>query len=114
MSLEDVLAQAHADLAQADSLVTLDQVRVHYLGKKGLFTERMKSLGALPPEQRKEAGAVINRAKDGVVAELEARKIALEARELEQRLARETIDVTLPGRGQHTGGLHPEIGRAHV
>lgn len=105
--LEDVLAQARKDLAEADTLAKLDQVRVHYLGKKGQFTERMKELGALPPEQRKEAGAQINRAKDGFVAELEAHKGVLETRELEQRLARETIDVTLPGRGQHTGGLHP-------
>lgn len=105
--LEEVLVQAQRELAEADTLVMLDQVRVHYLGKKGLFTERMKQLGTLPPEQRKDAGALINRAKDRFVADLEARKTILESRELEQRLARETIDVTLPGRGQRTGGLHP-------
>jgi phenylalanyl-tRNA synthetase alpha chain len=102
-----VLAQASKALAEADTLVKLDQVRVHYLGKKGQFTFALKELGALPPEQRKEAGARINQVKDGFVADLEAHKSVLEARELEQRLARETIDVTLPGRGQHTGGLHP-------
>jgi phenylalanyl-tRNA synthetase alpha chain len=106
-SLEEVLVSAQRELAEADTLVKLDQVRVQYLGKKGLFTERMKALGTLPPEQRKEAGAEINRAKDSFVAALETRKSQLEARELEQRLARETIDVTLPGRGQRTGGLHP-------
>jgi phenylalanyl-tRNA synthetase alpha chain len=105
--LEEVLVQAQSELAEADTLVMLDQVRVHYLGKKGLFTERMKHLGTLPPEQRKDAGALINRAKDQFVADFEARKTILESRELEQRLARETIDVTLPGRGQRTGGLHP-------
>lgn len=106
-SLEEVLVNAQRELAEADTLVKLDQVRVQYLGKKGLFTERMKELGKLPPEQRKAAGAEINRSKDDFVAALEARKSFLEARELEQRLARETIDVTLPGRGQRTGGLHP-------
>jgi phenylalanyl-tRNA synthetase alpha chain len=67
----------------------------------------MKSLGTLPAEQRREIGAWINRAKDQLLADLEARKSALEAIELEERLRRETIDVTLPGRGQRTGGLHP-------
>jgi phenylalanyl-tRNA synthetase alpha chain len=106
-SLEEALVQAQRELAEADTLAKLDQVRVQYLGKKGLFTERMKELGKLPPEQRKEAGAEINRAKDQFSADLESRKSALEVAELERRLARETIDVTLPGRGQRTGGLHP-------
>jgi phenylalanyl-tRNA synthetase alpha chain len=99
--------QARKQVAEADTLGKLDQVRVHYLGKKGVFTERMKELGTLPAEQRREAGAWINRAKDQFIADLEARKSALEAIELEERLMRETIDVTLPGRGQRTGGLHP-------
>lgn len=105
--LEELLVQARKQVAEADTLGKLDQVRVHYLGKKGVFTERMKELGALPAEQRREAGAWINRAKDQFIADLEARKSALEAIELEERLMRETIDVTLPGRGQRTGGLHP-------
>lgn len=106
-SLEELLIDVHRELAEADTLVKLDQVRVQYLGKKGLFTERMKALGTLPPEQRKEAGAQINRAKDSFVSNLEARKTVLESLGLELRLASETIDVTLPGRGQRTGGLHP-------
>lgn len=106
-TLEDVLTHAQGELAEADSLVLLDQVRVRYLGKKGLITEQMKTLGLLAPEARKAAGARINQARDTFAAALESRRIALEARELEQRLARETIDVTLPGRGQQTGGLHP-------
>jgi phenylalanyl-tRNA synthetase alpha chain len=107
ITLEDVLRHAQGDVASADSLSALDQVRVHYLGKKGLITEQMKMLGTLPPDQRKEAGAQINQARDQFTAVFEARKVILETHELEQRLVRETIDVTLPGRGQHTGGLHP-------
>ena len=106
-TLEDVVMRAQGELAEADTLVALDQVRVQYLGKKGLITEQMKTLGNLPADERKEAGARINQARDRFTEALDARKSVLEARELEQRLARETIDVTLPGRGQQTGGLHP-------
>ena len=106
-TLEDVVMRAQGELAEADTLAALDQVRVQYLGKKGLITEQMKTLGNLPADERKEAGARINQARDRFTEALEARKSVLEARELEQRLARETIDVTLSGRGQQTGGLHP-------
>ena len=106
-TLEDVVMRAQGELAEADTLAALDQVRVQYLGKKGLITEQMKTLGNLPADERKDAGARINQARDRFTEALEARKSVLEARELEQRLARETIDVTLPGRGQQTGGLHP-------
>ena len=106
-TLEDVVMRAQGELAEADTLAALDQVRVQYLGKKGLITEHMKTLGNLPADERKEAGARINQARDRFTEALEARKSVLDARELEQRLARETIDVTLPGRGQRTGGLHP-------
>jgi len=105
--LEDVLRRAQGEIAEAESLAELDQVRVQYVGKKGLITERMKTLGALPAEERKDAGAYINRIRDQFTAGLEFRKSQLEARALEQRLASETIDVTLPGRGQRAGGLHP-------
>ncbi len=106
-TLEDVLASAQGELAAADTLASLDRVRIQYIGKKGLITEQMKRLGSLPPDERKEAGARINQAKDQFNASLEARQSVLEAKALEQRLARETVDVTLPGRGQKTGGLHP-------
>lgn len=105
--LEHALERAQRDLLTATTLADLDHVRVQYLGKKGLFTERVKELGKLPPDQRKEAGAHINRIKDRFSTDLDARKVELEALELEQRLSRETIDVSLPGRGQYTGGLHP-------
>ena len=107
ITLEDVLRQAQGEVASAESLTGLDQVRVHYVGKKGLITEQMKTLGTLPPDERKQAGALINQARDQFNVAFEARKAVLEAQELEQRLAREMIDVTLPGRGQQTGGLHP-------
>nr|WP_305891435.1 phenylalanine--tRNA ligase subunit alpha [Methylomonas sp. SURF-1] len=95
------------ELAQATDLGQLDQVRVNYLGKKGLFTQQMKELGSMDPEQRRSAGQVINDAKNTFQDALETRKLALEGAELAARLASESIDVTLPGRGQDVAGLHP-------
>ncbi|MGY6278017.1 phenylalanine--tRNA ligase subunit alpha [Methylomonas sp. MgM2] len=106
-SIEEILTQALQALAAAKDLTELDQARVHYLGKKGLFTQQMKALGSMDPEQRKSAGQVINSAKDRFQAELEGRKTELEAAALQARLAAECVDVTLPGRGQAIAGLHP-------
>ncbi len=106
-TLEDVLARAQGELLEANTLMLLDQVRVQYLGKKGLITEQMKSLGTLAGDERKAAGAKINLVRDQLVEAIEARKEVLEAEALKARLASETIDVTLPGRGQQIGGLHP-------
>lgn len=105
--MESIVRTAEQAAASAADLKTLDDVRVHYLGKKGILTEQLKQLGQLPPEQRKSAGQVINDAKQRVQAALDARKTVLEAESLTQRLAAEAIDVTLPGRGQVPGGLHP-------
>jgi len=106
-TLDELLVSARQEIADADDLKQLDLVRVRYLGKKGLFTQHMKELGRLPPEQRPIAGQAINQAKNRFQTDLEAHKSALEKALLDQRLAQETIDVTLAGRGQNTGGLHP-------
>ncbi|MGZ4955417.1 MAG: phenylalanine--tRNA ligase subunit alpha, partial [Methylobacter sp.] len=106
-TLEEILAQALQQLRDAKDLNQLDLVRVHYLGKKGLFTLQMKELGALDPEQRRAAGQVINQAKDQFQEQLEAKKDVLQNAALEERLASESIDVTQPGRGQAVAGLHP-------
>ena len=105
--LEETLAQALTKIADATELTQLDQVRVDYLGKKGFFTLQMKELGALDPEQRRAVGQVINAAKSEFQQQLEAKKVALESAALEQRLANESVDVTLFGRGQTIAGLHP-------
>lgn len=106
-TLEEILAQALQQLRDAKDLNELDLVRVHYLGKKGLFTLQMKELGALDPEQRRAAGQVINQTKDQFQEQLEAQKDLLQNEALAARLASESIDVTLPGRGQAVAGLHP-------
>jgi phenylalanyl-tRNA synthetase alpha chain len=106
-TLEAILAQASTELASAKDLNQLDQVRVQYLGKKGLFTLQMKELGSLEPEQRRAAGLVINQAKDQFQEQLDIKKNTLETAELEARLTSERVDVTMPGRGQAIAGLHP-------
>ncbi|HYQ90680.1 MAG TPA: phenylalanine--tRNA ligase subunit alpha [Candidatus Competibacteraceae bacterium] len=103
----DLVHAAQLALVQADDLSRLDQIRVQYLGKKGVLTERLKQLGKLPPEQRPQFGQMINEAKDEIQRALEARKAALLAEQLESQLRAEAVDVTLPGRGQQPGGLHP-------
>lgn len=106
-SIEEILTQALQELAHAKDLAELDQVRVNYLGKKGQFTQHMKTLGGLDPEQRKSVGQIINNAKTAFQDALDSRKSTLENEHLQARLASECLDVTLPGRGQSNGGLHP-------
>ncbi|AKA17483.1 phenylalanine--tRNA ligase subunit alpha [Aeromonas hydrophila] len=105
--LEEVVGQARAEIEGVNDIATLDEIRVKYLGKKGFFTEQMKGLGALSAEERPAAGAVINQAKQQVQDALNERREALEIAVLNQKLAAETIDVSLPGRRIENGGLHP-------
>ena len=105
--IEDLGRQALADIAAAGSPEALEALRVSLLGKAGSITVQLKSLGALPGDQRKAAGEAINRARDAIGEALAARKLGLEGAALDARLATETIDVTLPGRNAARGGLHP-------
>ncbi|KAB7623643.1 phenylalanine--tRNA ligase subunit alpha [Alkalilimnicola sp. S0819] len=106
-ALTQLLAQAEQALADAVSLKELDDIRVAYLGKKGRLTDQLKALGKLSPEERPAAGQAINEAKRALQEKLEVRKQALEGAALEQALKAERVDVTLPGRGERPGGLHP-------
>ncbi|MDX1576090.1 MAG: phenylalanine--tRNA ligase subunit alpha, partial [Kiloniellales bacterium] len=105
--LETLKSEYLAAAAAAASLAALDEVRVRALGKKGAVTQRMKSLGGLDPEARKERGQALNRVKDAIAAAIEARKLDLEEAELEARLAEERIDITLPARPSQVGRIHP-------
>ncbi len=106
-SVNQIIRQALADIEASESLASLDELRVHYLGKKGEITSLLKSLGGMEHEQRKAFGQEVNRAKGEVAQAIAERKKVLEEVALNARLASETIDVTLPGRGQDRGGLHP-------
>jgi len=107
VDLQQLTADAISKINAADNLETLDQIRVDYLGKKGELTALLKSLSQLPVEEKKAAGQDINNAKREVQQSIEQRKQALEREKLNARLASERVDVTLPGRGQQAGGLHP-------
>ena len=105
--IESMIRQALGDIAATDAPDELEGLRVALLGKQGSITAQLKSLGALPADQRKAAGEAINRARDALGDALSQRKRALDVAALDARLATETIDVTLPGRNGTRGGLHP-------
>ncbi len=106
-SLSDIVERARDEATAAAGLAALDDVRVRYLGKKGELTARLKQLGGLSAQERPAAGQAINEAKQQVQQVLEERRAVLESAALARALERERVDVTLPGRGQDRGGLHP-------
>ncbi len=106
-TLDDLVLEAQSAIGSTNDLQALDDVRVRYLGKKGLLTEQLKSLGRLSAEERPSAGKLINEAKQAIQVQIQARKDSLQAARLETALQSESIDVTLPGRGDLSGGLHP-------
>jgi phenylalanyl-tRNA synthetase alpha chain len=107
MQLTDIVAAAQAAVANASNPAELEQVRIDYMGKKGLLTEQLKSLGSLSADQRPAAGQLINEAKQQVQDCINARNDELKAAELLSKLAAEQIDVSLPGRRAQVGGFHP-------
>ena len=107
MNLTEILADANEHLVSVASMQALEQTKAKYLGKTGVLTEQLKSLGKLPIEDKKEAGAAINAVKVQVEALINAAKSRILDTELHARLASEAIDVTLPGRTSGVGGLHP-------
>jgi phenylalanyl-tRNA synthetase alpha chain len=106
-SIAELLGQAESAVRAAEDLAVLDAVRVQFLGKKGLFTAQLREIGKLPPAEIPAAGKAINDAKAALAAVIDARRDALEARQLADQLATEALDVTLPGRGTPPGRLHP-------
>lgn len=105
--LTALTAAARAEVAEAADAAALESVRVRWLGKKGTFTEQLKELGRIPATERPAAGARINEAKAELQRAIEARREALERADVEKQLVEGRIDVTLPGRGEEPGGLHP-------
>ena len=110
--LTPLVHDAHADFAQAETPADLENAKARYLGKAGRITEQLKGLAALPVDEKKARGALINEAKQQIEAALNARRDALALAELQAQLKSESLDVTLPGRRRGNGvGLHP-ISRA--
>ena len=105
--LQQILDQALQQFAAIGDEAELEQVKAKYLGKEGSLTALLKGLGKLSAEERPAAGARINQVKQGIEAALQQHRDALQQARLTQKLAAEALDVTLPGRGLATGGLHP-------
>ena len=107
IDLEELSRKAAAEIDAAADARAVEQLRVDLLGKKGRVTELLKQLGGMAPEQRKAFGEQVNRVKESLGLALERKAQAIGEAELARRLASESIDVTLPGRGEDVGALHP-------
>jgi phenylalanyl-tRNA synthetase alpha chain len=94
-------------IAEAPDETSLEQLRIATLGKKGSLSERMKTLGALDPEERRRLGAELNELKTRIAAAIAERKQTLSRAALERRLSTERVDVTLPARPELRGTIHP-------
>lgn len=106
-NLDQVLKQATHDINQAGDLPALEQVQASYFGKKGVITALLKNLSQLPIDERRDAGKQVNEVKDQIQTVLKNRTQELEQTLILTQLAAETVDVTLPGRSQTMGTLHP-------
>ena len=106
-NLNQLVAQGKQEIESATDIRVLEDIRVSYLGKKGTITAQLKLLGALPGDQRREAGVEINKAKGQLQQQIQARREVLQKQELDNKLQAESIDVTLPGRSLSSANLHP-------
>jgi phenylalanyl-tRNA synthetase alpha chain len=106
-SIAALVADAEAQFAAAADAASLENAKARYLGRTGAMTELLKGLGKLAPDQRREAGSRINEAKARIERSLEEQRARLRNEALERKLRDESVDVTLPGRGSGSGGLHP-------
>ena len=107
LDLEQLIDDATVQVGDADTLDTLDAIRVDFLGKKGRLTGVLKSIGTLPAEEKPAAGQAVNKVKVAVQALIDGKRVVLENAVLAEKLASDALDVSLPGSGQHAGGLHP-------
>ena len=105
--LQRLKAEALEAIKGAADQQALQDIRVKYLGKKGEVTALLKGLGKLSPEERPKAGALVNAVREALEAEIDAVKTRMETEELNARLEQERIDITLPGRAQKAGHIHP-------
>ena len=106
-NLETIVSEATLLLDSTEDSVELENIKVHYLGKNGVLTGLLKQLGKIPVEQRPLVGSKINQAKNQLEEALKCRREVIYAKQLTTKLNEEALDVTLPGRGMRSGGLHP-------
>ena len=102
-----IVAEGIAAIEAAQDFNALEQIKARYLGKTGELTGLLKTLGQMSPEERKTIGAHINECKNQFQTAFNAKRDALNEAKLQAQLAAEALDITLPGRAQEHGGLHP-------
>lgn len=107
IDLEGLLAEATHAIQQSNDLKSLDDWRVHYLGKKGKLTECLKTLGQLSPEERPIMGQKVNSIKEKIQDLISERTLSLQQSQIQRELEKDKIDITLPGRKQAMGSIHP-------
>lgn len=107
MEVKHLVESALSEISGCNDVRALDDVRVRFLGKKGEITALLKSLGGMPPDERKTFGQAVNAGRDEVTQAISNRKAQLESVALEEKLLAEKVDVTLPGRNNDMGGVHP-------
>ena len=105
--LEKIKEEALQQISSAESLDTLNDIRVAYLGKKGELTSLLKSMKDVAPEDRPKVGQLVNEARAVIEGRLEEAKAALAKKAREEQLKREVIDVTLPAKKNSVGHSHP-------
>ena len=108
--MQDLTSLQHdalAAISQAEDIATLDAIRVDYLGKKGRLTDILKTLVHLPAAEKPLVGQRVNQAKREIAEHIEHKMLVLNEQLLQQKLANEHIDVSLPGRNNQSGSLHP-------
>ena len=111
-ALQTIVNTTEQAILQAQNLFALDQIRVQVLGKKGQLTDYLKTLGNLPVEERPKVGQAVNQAKTQIESLIKQRENTLREIELVEKLNKESVDITLPGRGQSMGSVHP-VTRTH-
>lgn len=105
--LAELISEARLAIASAEQIHDLQQIKAQYLGKKGKLTEILKGVGSLSAEDKPKIGKLVNEVKDALQLAFDQRETHLQAQQLQSKLAREKVDITLPGRLAVMGSKHP-------
>jgi phenylalanyl-tRNA synthetase alpha chain len=105
--LKELQAEALTRIENSNDMKELNEIRIAYLGKKGPITEVLKGMGKLSAEERPKMGALVNVIRDEITSHIESKQKALEEAQVQEKIASETIDITLPGRPVSVGNHHP-------
>ena len=108
-SLDELKTRLLTQIEESDSSQALEEIRVDALGKKGVLSAQLKALGSMPAEERKSFGQLVNQVKQDVTDALSAKAALLAEAAMQEKLAREAVDVTLPVPSQSNGRMHPHL-----